>query len=107
MGLLSFLTRNAEPGPLMRLPSGSFTVSPDGRIMTSTLPSTFPKELVTEIASCVQATLKDAIVAELPFNELVIHFPSFKIVARDMRGNAFIFLVPINQASVTSQFKRL
>jgi hypothetical protein len=107
MGLLSFLTRQAEPEPLMRLPSGSFTVGPDGRIMTSTLPSTFPKDLLNEIAWSVQTTLNEAIEAELPLAELVVHYPSFKIIARNMRGNALIFLVPINQASVTTQFKRL
>lgn len=106
MGLLSFLSK-AEAGPLMRLPSGSFTVGPDGRIMSSTLPSAFPKELVNEIARNVQATLRDAAEAELPLTELVVHYPSFKIVARSMRGNALIFLAPINQASVTTQFKRL
>ena len=107
MGLLSFLTRQAEPEPLMRLPSGSFTVGPDGRIMTSTLASTFPKDLLNEIAWSVQTTMQEAVEAELPFTEIVIHYPSFKIIARNMRGNALIFLVPINQASVTTQFKRL
>ena len=64
--------------------------------------------LLGQRLNCLTSVMmKEAIVAELPLHELVIHFPSFKIVARDMRGNAFIFLVPINQASVTSQFKRL
>ena len=48
MGLLNLFARPAPT--LMRLPSGSFTVDRDGRVLTSTLPSSFPAHLVKDIA---------------------------------------------------------
>ena len=48
MGLLNLFARPAPT--LMRLPSGSFTVDRDGRVLTSTLPSSFPASLVKDIA---------------------------------------------------------
>ena len=60
-----------------------------------------------EITAHVQATFRDAITARLDVRELVIHFPTLKITARELRGGALIFLVPINQASVTGKFQRL
>ena len=92
MGLLSLF---AKPAPtLLRLPSGSFTVDREGCVLMGTLPSSFPAALVKDIAQQVLATFGEATVAQLPLAELVIHYPSFKIIARELRGGAIVFLSP-------------
>jgi predicted regulator of Ras-like GTPase activity (Roadblock/LC7/MglB family) len=99
MGLLSFLSRaNREAPAMVRLPSGSFTVDRTGRVIASTLASSFPADLVAAIGAAVLGTFQDAAAMQQPLNELVVHYPSLKITAREMRGGALIFLVPINLA---------
>ena len=107
MGLLSFFSKPVDTTMLMRLPAGSFTVDKTGRVLVSTLPSVFPEKLVSDIATQVQDTFREAQAAQLPLNELVIHFPTLKIVARELRGGALIFLVPINLANSTGRIPRL
>ena len=92
MGLLNLF---AKPAPtLVRLPSGSFTVDCDGQVLTGTLPSSFPAGLVKEIAGQVRAAFGEAAAAQLPLAELVIHYPSLRIAARELRGGAIVFLSP-------------
>ena len=92
MGLLKLF---AKPAPtLVRLPSGSFTVDRDGRILTVTLPSSFPVGLVKDIAREVRAAFSEAAAAQLPLAEFVINYPSLKISARELRGGAIIYLSP-------------
>ena len=101
MGLLNFF---AKPAPtLLRLPSGSFTVGRDGRILTSTLPSSFPADVVKEIAQQVRAAFAEADTAQLPLAELVVDYPSLKISARELRGGAIVFLTPKAPASPMKQ----
>ena len=106
MGLLDFFSKPAKP-TLMRLPSGSFTVDRTGQTLVSTLPSSFPEEMINDIATQVQAAFREAQEAQLPLHELVIHFPSLKIIARELRGGALVFLVPINLANATGHIPRL
>ena len=92
MGLLNLF---AKPAPtLVRLPSGSFTVDRDGRVLTGTLPSSFPVSLVKDIAQQVRAAFAEADTAQLPLAELVINYPSLKISARELRGGAIVYLSP-------------
>jgi len=92
MGLLSLF---AKPAPsLVRLPSGSFTVDRDGRVLTGTLPSSFPVSLVKDIAEQVRASFAEADTAQLPLAELIISYPSLKISARELRGGAIVYLSP-------------
>jgi hypothetical protein len=92
MGLLNLF---AKPAPtLMRLPSGCFTVDRDGRVLTVTLPSSFPVSLVKDIAREVRAAFSEAAAAQLPLAEFVINYPSLKISARELRGGAIIYLSP-------------
>jgi len=99
MGLLSFLSWSAGKAPTMlRLPSGSFTVDRTGRVIASTLASSFPAPLIHAIGGAVLGAFQDAAALQQPLTELVIHYPSLKITAREMRGGALIFLVPINLA---------
>jgi hypothetical protein len=97
MGLLKLF---AKPAPtLLRLPSGSFTVGRDGRILTGTLPSSFPGDVVKDIAQQVCAAFAEAEAAQLPLTELVISYSSLRISARELRGGAIVFLAPKAPAS--------
>ena len=90
MGLLNLF---AKPAPtLLRLPSGSFSVDREGRVLMGTLPSSFPVELVSDIAQQVLTAFRDAAAAQLPLAELVINYPSLKISARELHGGAIVFL---------------
>ena len=106
MGLLNIFSQSEKP-TMVRLPSGSFTVDRSGRTLVSTLPSSFPQKMATEIADHVRTTFREAQKAQLPLNELIIHYPSLKIIAREMRGGALIFIVPIQLASPSERYIRL
>jgi len=101
MGLLSFFNK---PTPaLLRLPAGSFTVDRVGSVLTGTLPSSFPSDLVKDIGQQVRAAFGEAAKAQLPLTELVINYPSLKISARELRGGAIVFLSPKTPSSPASQ----
>jgi hypothetical protein len=101
MGLLNLF---AKPAPtLLRLPSGSFTVDREGCVLMGTLPSSFPSGLVQDIAQQVRAAFGEAAAAQLPLAELIIHYPSLKVTARELRGGAIVFLAPEATASSVSQ----
>jgi hypothetical protein len=102
MGFLNFLFKKPAP-PLLRLPSGTFTVDRGGTVLVATLPSSFPAELVKEIGQRVIAVFLEAKNAQLPLTELIIQYSSLRIVARELRGGAIIFLTP--QALATSSNK--
>jgi len=92
MGLLSLF---AKPRPaLQRLPSGSMTVDREGYIVTSTVSSSYPVEVLEEIADEVLRLFAEARKAHLPLNEFRIHFASLHVTAREARGGAIIFLSP-------------
>lgn len=96
MGLLTtFFPRNPTPA-LGLLPSGSFTIDREGRILTSTLGRTFPAETMQEIGEQVLAAFREAHQAQLPLGEITIHFSALKLLARELRGGAIIFMVPQN-----------
>ena len=101
MGLLNLFSKPAPT--LLRLPSGSFTVDRDGRVLTSTLPSSFPAQLVKDIAREVRAAFSEAAAAQLPLAECVINYPSLKICARELRGGAIVYLSPKTPASPMRQ----
>ena len=101
MGFLSLFNKAAPT--LMRLPSGSFTVDREGRVLMGTLPSSFPTELVGDIAQQVLAAFHDAADAQLPLAELAITYPSLSIVARELRGGAIIFLSTKSPALLARQ----
>jgi hypothetical protein len=92
MGLLNIFSKQAPK--LTRLPSGSFTVDPAGRVLASTLPHSFSQVHMQEISSTVLAVLKDAEHASLPLSEIIVRYGGFKITARELRGGAIIFLKP-------------
>jgi hypothetical protein len=76
------------------LPTGSVTVDRDGNVVTSTISSTYPKKLLTEIGRDVLELLREARAAQMPLAEVSLHFGSLRITARELRGGAIIFLLP-------------
>ena len=90
MGLRKLFARTAPP--LKRLPNGSFTLDRTGRILVSTVPSSFPAAMMREIGRQVLETFHAAQVAQLPLAELIVHYGSLKLVARELRGGAIVFL---------------
>lgn len=90
MGLLSFFSKPARP--LLQLYSGSFSLDRGGRVLATTLPSSFPSALIVEIGRCVADTFREAQTAQLPLDQLVVHYPGLSLTAREMRGGALVFL---------------
>lgn len=92
MGLLNLF---AKPSPkLLPLPSGSFTVDREGRILASTLSQSFPDHLVHEVATTVLAVFRSAQKARLPLSEIAMRYSTLKVTARELRGGAIVFLAP-------------
>jgi len=94
MGFLKFL-RKADDRPLTRLPSGSFTIDRDGRVVTSTLPQSFPAAHVTQISHQVRAAFRSAQQAEITISELIVEYAALRLTARELKGGAIIFLSPL------------
>jgi hypothetical protein len=92
MGLLSLFSRPAQQPA--DLPSGTFTVDRTGRVLVATLPSSFPRNMLSDIGLRVIKAFQDANTAQLPLNELIIQYSCLKIVARELRGGAIVFLTP-------------
>ena len=97
MGFLNLFSKPAPP--LVSLPSGSFTVDRDGRVLVSTLSSNYPVELMLQVGRSVLETFREAQAAQLPLSEFVVQYASLKITAREMRGGAIVFLIPQTQIS--------
>ena len=94
MGFLNLFSKPEEPG-LVHLPKGSFTVDSTGRILTRTLPQSFPEAHAQEIARVVLTVFKSAKEVNLPLKEIFIHFAGLKLTAKELRGGAMIFLAPL------------
>ena len=92
MGFLGlFRSRRSR---LLRLPSGSFTLDRAGRVMTSTLPHSFPASCLKAIGRQVLAAFQTAKQAQMPLSEIIIHYSALKLLARELRGGAIIFIMP-------------
>jgi len=94
MGFLTNWFYTAKP--LLKLHSGSFSIDRGGRVLASTLPSSFPRELIQTIGECVSVTFEQARASHLPLEEIIVNYPALKIRARDMRGGAMVFLTTEN-----------
>ena len=93
---MGFLTRifSSDRLPLRQLPCGSFTLDREGRILTSTLPQSFPVEFLREIGDPVLASFQSARKAHLPLTEIIIHYSALKVMARELGGGALVFIMP-------------
>lgn len=92
MGFLNFFP-SAKPS-LLQLPYGSFTVDRSGSVLTRTLPSSFPEDLLADLAARILSAFREATSAQVPLSQLIIEYPSLKITARELRGGAMVFLAP-------------
>jgi hypothetical protein len=99
MGIMRLFSKTAPP--LVGLPSGCFTMDRAGKLVVGTVSSSFPAATVQEIGRHVLETFREAQAAQLPLAELVVHYGSLKIVAREMRGGTMVFLTPIHPISPT------
>jgi hypothetical protein len=79
---------------LSKLPSGTFALDRDGKIVVSTLPQSFPEAQMREIGERVMAFFNGAQHAQMPQQELNVYYPTLKVTARYLRGGALIFLSP-------------
>ncbi|HZM05213.1 MAG TPA: hypothetical protein VFC44_19625 [Candidatus Saccharimonadales bacterium] len=92
---MGFLNKSKPGRPeLRRLPTGTFTVDADGRIVSSTVPHWVPDAQIKEIGRQILAVFNGARTANLQFSEMIVQYAAFKITAREMRGGAIVFLVP-------------
>jgi hypothetical protein len=92
MGLLKIFSKSRAT--VHRLPSGSITVDRHGRVVSTTVSSSYPQALVQNITREVLALFREARDKQIALAELNLHFASLQITARDMRGGAIIFLSP-------------
>ena len=79
---------------VQQLPTGTITVDRNGHIVTSTVSSAYPQNLLQTIGRDVLEILAEARTAEMPLAEVSLHFGSLRITARELRGGAIIFLFP-------------
>ena len=93
MGFLNFFS-DQKNSQMARLPAGSFTLDGEGRVMTSTLPHSFPTAQMREIGKKILATFQAAQKAEIPLSEIVIQYTALKLQARKLRKGAIVFLAP-------------
>jgi hypothetical protein len=93
MGFLNMFSKSSG-SHLLRLPSGSFTVDASGKIITTTIPHSFPESALKAIGHTVLDLFRGAQKAQTPLTEMIIQYASLKITAREMRGGAIIFLSP-------------
>lgn len=100
MGFLNFFFKRLPT--LTELPAGSFTVDRDGRVIAGTVSSSFPCSVLQDIGRHVLSTFKKAHEAQMPLGELIIHYPALKIIARELRGGAIVFLSPKSICAITN-----
>jgi hypothetical protein len=93
MGLLTLFPRATKLN-LVRVPNGSFTVDPAGKVLISTMPQTFPQSWAEMIGKHVVETFRSAQAADLPLRELVAEYSALKLTARSLRGGAIVFVAP-------------
>lgn len=94
MGLLDIFGKSKGEFTPLSLPAGTFTVDKEGKVLSSTLPTSFPEECFDMISRPVLAAFAQAQAAQVPLDELVFSYAALKITAKEMRGGAMIFLSP-------------
>src|SRR5208282_5730783 len=93
MGFLKKLFSRSRP-TVHELPSGSLTVDRHGEVLTSTVSSAYPRDLLREIGREVLRVFHEARASQMPLGQVSIHYASLLITARELRGGAVIFLFP-------------
>jgi hypothetical protein len=75
-----------------QLPTGSFSADSNGRIISTTIGQTYPRQHLENIAAVVLYTFRSAESVDLPLTEFSAVYGAFKISAREMKGGAIVFL---------------
>jgi hypothetical protein len=102
MGILKQINRLFRSSAAIRqLPSGSLTIDREGRVVSSTVSSLYPKALLEEIGRGVSALFREARAAQMPLTEVTVHYGSLMITGRELRGATIIFLQPQSALSQT------
>jgi hypothetical protein len=101
MGFLGLFEDTAKT-PL-KIPTGCFSMDPDGRIVSCTLPGSFPEEILKEIGNTILMTFQQASNTGLGLTEISIHYASLRISARDLHGGALVFLNPLMMSTLEPQ----
>jgi len=91
--ITSFFIKPKKPA-LVQMPAGTFTIDRNGQILTSTFPQSFQIADLQAIGKQVLATFLSARQAEMPFAEISVLYSALKLVAREQRGGAVVFLMP-------------
>ena len=95
MGILKLFSRSAVTHPkLTRPPAGAIAVDRAGAIVASTLPSAVSQAALQQIGRSALHSFAAGRKIDAPFSDLVVQFDGFKIVARELRGGALLFLQP-------------
>jgi hypothetical protein len=94
MGFVTQFFIKPSKAALLQLPTGSFTIDRQGKLMMSTLPQTFPAALLQAVGDQVLAAFRSAKQVQMPLAELIIHYAALKLVAREQRGGAIVFFLP-------------
>lgn len=94
------------PAAVQQLPAGTVTVDRNGRVVTSTVSSTFPESQLQFIGRDVLDLLRAARVGQIPLAEVSLHFGSLRITARELRGGAIIFMFPQTALSLPPTLTR-
>ena len=93
MGFLKKLLFGGQAA-VQQLPTGTITVDRQAHIITSTVSSAYPKNMLQGIGRDVLELFRAARAAQMPLAEVSLHFGSLRITARELRGGAIIFLFP-------------
>ena len=93
MGLLNIFSKSKAQSP-PPLPSGSYTVDRDGKVVTRTISSSISTQSLEMVSAQVLQTFREAKQANLNINEFSINMGALNIKARELRGGAMIFLTP-------------
>ena len=93
MGLLNLFKSQKGEGPAP-LPSGSYTVDREGKIVSRTISSVISTQGLEQFATQVLQTFKEARLAELNISEFCVNTGVMNIKAKELRGGAIIFLSP-------------
>jgi hypothetical protein len=101
MGLLNFFTWS-KAAELRALPSGSFTLSPAGELISSTVSLAYPVGDLLTIGRLVLETFQQARTVQLPAHELRVRFAGLDLLAREQRGGAIIYLTPQSLPTASS-----
>jgi CheY-like chemotaxis protein len=75
-------------------PTGSYTITSDGRVLVTNLPSSFPRVKMEVIGKVMLSTLATARELDCPLTELAADFPGIEVRARADDGGAIIFITP-------------